>query len=367
MKKLLILSILVSTFNLSAQKWQQLLSSGERDFRKIQDAFYQEWDGKIVKRGNGYKQFKRWEYNNAHRLIDGKISNPASLYNLAKGEKKRILQSRLTATSNWESIGPYSWENGTNGYNPGIGRVNSINIHPTDPDILFVGTAGGGLWKSITGGNDWTTLSEDFPILGVTDFYIAPDDTEKMYVLTGDAYGADTYSIGVFKSTDGGNTWGNSSNFNPVTTNFYRMYRMIVDPNDSDVLLIAGNAGIWKSTDGAQSWAQMKSGFYVDIEFKPGNSQVVYASTGGSSDFGLSEDGGETWETITTPLVNLGRTAIGVSADNPEYVYLVASDANSAFGGVFRSTDSGKSFTMQSNSPNVFGYSLTADDNDGQG
>lgn len=367
MKKLLLLSIVFISFSTYSQKWQQLLSSGERDFNKIQNAFYEEWDGKIVKRGNGYKQFKRWEYNNAPRLLDGKISNPASLYTLANAERLRMSQLRSAEMSNWESIGPYSWQNGANGYNPGIGRVNSINIHPTNPEILFVGTAGGGLWKSETGGNSWNTLSENFPVLGVTDFYIASDNTEKMYVLTGDAYGADTYSQGVFKSTDGGITWANNSNFNPTATDFSRMYRMIVDPNDSDVVLIAGAVGIWKSTDGAESWGLVSSESFVDIEFKPGNSDVVYASTYGTTDFGLSEDGGETWSTITTSLENLGRTAIGVSVDNPEYVYLVASSANSRFGGVYKSTDSGKTFAMQSDSPNIFGYSLTAEDDRGQG
>ncbi|NQZ77091.1 MAG: PKD domain-containing protein, partial [Ekhidna sp.] len=247
------------------------------------------------------------------------------------------------------------------------GRVNSINIHPTNPDILYVGSAGGGLWKSETGGNSWTSLSEDFPILGVTDFYIAPENPEKMYVLTGDAYGADTYSYGVFKSTDGGENWSNDSNFSPSATDFRRMYRMIVDPNNSDVLLIAGTSGIWKSTDGANSWNLVNGNSFVDIEFKPGNTSIVYASSSNSTDVTISNDAGETWNTVDALPDGLGRTAIGVSPANPEYVYILASASNSSFGGVYLSTDSGETFEMQSNSPNIFGYSQTADDEGGQG
>ncbi|WP_462253762.1 VPS10 domain-containing protein [Ekhidna sp.] len=368
MKKILYLLIaLITSSSAYSQEWQRLLMNGERDFKKIQKAFYDEWDGKVLEKGNGYKQFKRWEYKNAPRLIDGKIQNIANAYPVKLREDLRMAKSRTAETQTWEPLGPYSWENGTSGYNPGIGRVNSIDIHPTNSNILFAGTAGGGLWKSETGGNSWTTMSEDFPILGVTDFFIAPDDTDKMYVLTGDAYGADTYSYGVYKSTDGGATWANNSNFTPEVTDFNRMYRMIVDPTDSDVVLIAGNTGVWKSTDGAITWTQVNTTAFVDIEFKPGNSDVVYASTNGSTDFGLSIDGGDTWSTITTPLSGLGRTAIGVSADNPEYVYLLASTTGGAFGGVFRSTDSGETFTMQSNTPNVFNYSTTGEGTGGQG
>ncbi len=368
MKKILFfLPLLLITSIAYSQEWQKLLSQGERDFKKIQKAFYDEWDGKVLEKGNGYKQFKRWEYKNSPRLIDGKIQNIASAYPVKMKENSRMAKLRAVEAYTWEPLGPYSWENGTNGYNPGIGRVNSIDIHPTNPDILFAGTAGGGLWKSETGGNNWTTLSEDFPILGVTDFYTAPEDPDKMYVLTGDAYGADTYSYGVFKSTDGGTTWANNSNFNPEVTDFNRMYRMIVDPADSDIILIAGSSGIWKSINGAESWTQVNSQSFVDIEFKPGNTDVVYASTNGSTDFGLSLDGGDTWSTITTPLSGLGRTAIGVSADNPNYVYLLASTSSGTFGGVFRSTDSGETFTMQSNTPNIFNYSTIGEGGGGQG
>ncbi|MEQ9466835.1 MAG: PKD domain-containing protein [Ekhidna sp.] len=367
MKKLtLILIAVIISLGAYSQEWQRLLWEGERDFQKIQEAFYNEWDGKILEKGNGYKQFKRWEYKNAPRLINGQIANIASSYSIRKKENARASKSRIQS-SGWEALGPYSWQNGTNGYNPGIGRVNSIDIHPTDPDILFVGTAGGGLWKSETGGNSWTTLSEEFPILGVTDFFIDPADPDKMYVLTGDAYGADTYSHGVFKSTDGGVSWANNSNFSPQATDFRRMYRMIVDPNDSDILLIAGTSGIWKSEDGAESWTMVRSGSFTDIEFKPGNSSVVYASTSSSSIFNLSQDGGDTWSNVSTPIQNSGRTAIGVSPDNPAYVYILASSSNSLFGGVYRSTDSGQTFSLQSDSPNIFGYDPEAADDRGQG
>ncbi|NQZ76262.1 MAG: hypothetical protein HRT61_09140, partial [Ekhidna sp.] len=124
MKKHLAALILISFSSASyGQKWQELLMQGERDFQEIQDAFYEEWDGKILKRGNGYKQFKRWEYKNAPRVIDGKITNIARAFEIKKQEDERMAKFRSSASTNtWEALGPYSWENGPNGYNPGIGR-----------------------------------------------------------------------------------------------------------------------------------------------------------------------------------------------------------------------------------------------------
>ncbi|MEM6643937.1 MAG: PKD domain-containing protein [Bacteroidota bacterium] len=369
MKKIAIVGALLSCFFADGQKWQQLLMEGERDFARIQEAFYEEWDGRIVKKGNGYKQFKRWEYKNRPRLLkDGTLANTAAAHFLR--EKQELLQSQARTTfseDSWEPMGPYSWNNGTWGYNPGMGRVNSIDIHPNEPNTLFVGTPSGGLWKSENGGNDWETLSEVFPVLGVTDFYIDPKDPEKMYVLTGDAYGGDTYSIGVFKSTDGGADWANDSNFSPEPNDFNRMYRMLVYPENSDTLLIAGNRGIWKSTDGANTWQQVNTASVVDLAFKPDDPQVIYASTNGTRFLHRSTDGGDTWDRITTPLNGLGRTVLGVSSANPDYLYILASSSSGAYGGVYRSEDAGLTFTLQSDSPNVLGYSKTGDEDGGQG
>ena len=70
-----------------------------------------------------------------------------------------------------------------------------------------MGSPGGGLWKTTDGGLNWTTNTDNLPVLGVTDILINPTNTDIMYIATGDAHGSDTYSVGVLKSTDGGITW----------------------------------------------------------------------------------------------------------------------------------------------------------------
>lgn len=338
--------------------------NGETDFEKIQNAFYAEWKGKSIERGSGYKQFKRWEHRMLPRLINGKLPDKANAYFVKEQESKRISHARLDGDE-WTSLGPTSWTNGPNGYNPGMGRINCIDAHPADPNTLFVGTPGGGLWKSTDAGVNWHPVFEDLSVLGVTDFYIDPQNTDKYYLLTGDGYGGDTNSLGMFISTDAGATWSQSGLTHDVSA-YAKNYRMIVSPTDSDFILIAGNNGVQKSTDGGTSWSTVLNGTVTDVEFKPGDPATVYACTNSGSFF-RSTDSGDSWSTILGSNGELGRTAIGVSEANASYVYMLASSSAGLFGGVYKSTDSGESMTLQSDSPNIFGYSLQADDERGQG
>lgn len=367
-KSVLIFLALLSSITVFGQHWQEMILMGERDYFKIRDAFYAEWDGRMYEKGSGYNHFKRWEQRMLPRLVEGRyLPNIGAAYNLREGDFLKARLARTNNTDGWQSLGPTSWVNAPNGYNPGIGRINCITGHPTDPNTLFIGAPAGGLWKTTNGGDSWTVLSDDLPVLGVTDFYVDAANPNLMYLLSGDAYGSDTYSIGIFKSTNGGVTWSNTSNFNPDVSSGYRMFKMLVDPTNNQRILTGGNGGILLSENGGNSWTSVLNEVVVDLEFKPGDPDVVYASTWGNNFFYKSEDGGLTWDEISTGFGGLGRTALGVSADNPEYVYILAATSNSRFGGVYRSEDSGETFQMQSNAPNIFGYSATAEDDRGQG
>ena len=84
--------------------------------------------------------------------------------------------------------------------------MNCIAFDPFDANIIWVGSPAGGLWKSVDGGANWTTNTDNLPVIGV-HIAINPDNNQIMYIVTGDAYATDTYSIGVLKSTDGGQSW----------------------------------------------------------------------------------------------------------------------------------------------------------------
>ena len=96
----------------------------------------------------------------------------------------------------------------SNGKKRGNGWIICIAFDPIDTHVIWVGSPSGGIWKSDDGGNSWSTNTDNLPVIGISHIAINPNNPQIMYVVTGDANGADTYSIGILKSTDGGNSWG---------------------------------------------------------------------------------------------------------------------------------------------------------------
>ena len=132
----------------------------------------------------------------------------------------------------------------------GIGRLNTVAFHPTDANTFFVGSPGGGLWKTSNGGASWITLTNDLPVQGVSDIVIDPNNPQIMYIATGDGDGnADTKSLGVFKTTDGGLTWV-VTDLSFTTTQQRRIRRLVMHPNNSQHLVAATSVGMYNTIDG---------------------------------------------------------------------------------------------------------------------
>lgn len=334
------------------------------DFATIQQQAEAYFEGRDKGRGTGYKQWKRWEYLNSRRLTeDGKITNHAVRnwdafmeYSAAQGN-----QGTRATNGSWYFLGPTNWTNSTTGwgYNPGVGRVNCIAFHPTDANILWVGLPSGGLWKTINHGGNWYSLTDGIPSIGVSGIVVHPTSPNVIYILTGDGDGADTYSIGVLKTFDGGTSWYETGLTWDISTEV-RGYKLIMDPSNSSEIWAVTNIGLYRTTNSGSTWDLMLSGSFRDLEFKPGSPSTMYAAT--SSNFYRSTDGGANWTLITSGLPSgEQRIAIGVSPDNSAYVYLVCGPGgalgDSTFRGLYRSFDSGLSFTLRSTEPNILGGS----------
>ena len=154
-------------------------------------------------------------------------------------------------TSNWNPIGPFSWVAGS--YSPGQGRVNGIMVDPMNANVIYAGTPAGGLWISSDGGNSWITTTDTLEALGVTSIAIDPFDSNTIYIASGDGDGADTYSLGVLKSSDGGQSW-QQTGLNWSILQSRRISKLLIHPNDSNVLLAATSAGIYRTANAGQSW-----------------------------------------------------------------------------------------------------------------
>jgi hypothetical protein len=337
------------------------------DFATIRQTMENYFKDRDQGRGSGYTQWKRWEYYNQTRLTpEGKVTNTAAMnwdaYNAYLQEFPGNTDSPgYTAYGNWICKGPYGYTN-LDGWNPGVGRVNVISFHPSNSNIFWVGTPAGGLWQTINGGASWSPLTDGMPLLGVSGIAVSPANTNVMYILTGDGDAGNTKSIGVLKTYNGGVTWY-STGLTWTIGNDIRGYKLLMHPSNYSILFAATSDGIYKTSDAGATWTKVLAGYFYDMEFKPGSPTYVYASTG--NQFFRSTNTGDNWTQITSGVPNnTWRIAIGVSSNNPLYVYLFTGPPTDTgyFTGVYRSYDSGGSFSLKSNSPNLLGYATNGQD-----
>ncbi|MDX1407427.1 MAG: glycosyl hydrolase, partial [Saprospiraceae bacterium] len=348
-----------------AQSWVQLAEAGA-PFETVRAAFYESWNGRTYERGHGWKQFKRWEWFMEQRTWSsgGRIDRQAFLRALRQHHATRPSAHRSSGV--WMPLGPVSWVIGDDGYNPGNGRINAIAEDPQDTSILYVGTPSGGLWRSIDAGSSWLPLTDDFAQLGVSSIIVDPADSDVIYVGTGDGDGFDTYSIGIMKSVDGGLTWSSAGG---LSSGAFVVRKMAIDPGNSQVLFAATSDGLFRTTNGGGTWLQLMAGSFHDVKLHPTDHDTVYVC---SNHFYRSTDGGNAFveiddsDGLADPAF-ISRYRIGVSPDQPDWVYVLSGNASDgSFEGLYRSTNAGASFSLQTDAPNVFNYSSTGSGGGGQ-
>ncbi len=331
---------------------QEIIDSAEAYFATKDIDPLEKEDGE-QKEASEYNQFKRWEYN-ALRLMDENGYLPRIEQRMAELENYNAYlnasaQNRMVLPDNWQELGPTDW-NATSGWNPGVGRITGVAIDEADINHMIIGGNTGGVWRTTDGGQNWSPLGDYFSNLSV--YSVAMDPTNSNTYFFGSQNGR------IFKSTDSGATWNLLG-----ITGAGNVNRILINPSNTDIMFATGeNSGVYRSTDGGVTWTEpFNDNRGYDIEFKPGDVSVVYASGTG---FYKSVDGGATFTTI--PGFASGAKMIGVSADDPNVVYVLEAN-NNVFGGFYTSNNSGDSFTkINHGGLNFFGYSITGMDNSGQ-
>jgi photosystem II stability/assembly factor-like uncharacterized protein len=350
---------------LTAQPWMESLQGNANpNFYEIQAAFNQYWEGKTPDRGKGFKPFKRWENFWERRVNDEGFFPDINLMLGGINEHNQNIPataSRGGVMPAWTSMGPTS----TPGGYAGLGRINAVAFHPTNNNIIWVGSPSGGLWKTTNGGTNWSTNTDNFSLLGVSGICVAPSNPDIIYVATGDGDAGDTRSIGVLKSTDGGTTWS-ATGLSFAVSSGVLIRKLVMDPNDENNLIAATSSGLYRTTNGGTTWPSVQAGNFYDVEAQPGSaSDNFYACTG--SIIYRSTNNGGAWTNVQT-IAGSGRIALGVSnADNTVVVALSSKASDSGYNGLYRSTDSGGSYVLQSNTPNLLGYESDGSDGGGQG
>ena len=343
----------------SGTPWMKDLKHSEANpltFKEIVDAGNAYWETRDTDaKGSGYKPFKRWEsfwqnYVNA----DGFLPTSQELWDVWEAKNSQKSQRRSTAArvdeSNWESMGPTDFLNRSTN-NANIGRVNTIIVDPDNSDVIYVGSPAGGIWKSTDAGQTYIPLTDYLPQIGVSGIAIDPINTNILYIATGDDDYNNAASVGVWKSTDAGVNW-QQTGLNPSNTP-YRTSEIYINPGDTNMLWVATSDGIFKSTDAGVTWANKQSGAFRDLKVNPNDTNIIYGTT--DDKFYKSTDAGETFTHITEGLpTSSARLFIDVTPANNNLVYMVASNTDNTYQGIYKSLDSGTTFTQMDNTVNIF-------------
>ena len=354
--------LLLSFFSLSltAQIWEEnlLKITSKPTATERFEAFESYRATHPYTKGNGYKPYARKMDFILERTSENNVFKPNALYIEWEKEQEKYANSKISSSANWIAKGPINTPiNLNNNKKRGNGRVNCIAFDPIDENIIWIGSPAGGLWKTIDGGSNWTTNTDDLPVIGVSHIAINPDNNQIMYIVTGDAFAEDTYSIGVLKSIDGGDTW-NTTGLSYTVNQQKTVNKVIINPNFTDSLYAVTNSNILISADAGITWQTVGSaGRWRDIEFKPNNPTVIYAARhGNGSNIYRSTDGGENWSVINNGMSGgRNRPLIAVSPDNPEVIYALFSSSDHGFHGLYKSSNSGDNWVLQSDSPNILG------------
>ena len=316
----------------------------------LSNSFNNYWIGKDRnKKGSGFKPFKRWENHWRNQLTkNGTIATPQMIWR-AWNQKNNLPKSKV---SNWTSIGPF-----TTNVKYGQGRVNTFLIDPNNPQIYYVGAPAGGLWRSTDSGLNWTPLSDELPQIGVSGIAIDKNNSDIIYIATGDDDARDTYSVGVLKSINGGSSWSKTgldfSETNAVANEIY------IHPENSEIIWVSTNKGLFKSLNSGNSWTKQLSNNIVDFKLKPGDPDTVYAVS--RSKFYKSTNGGNTFDVISSELPKTsGRFAIEVSDANSEIIYILSANVDNTFQGLYKSEDAGTNFIKTAVLEDIFGGSQQA-------
>ena len=251
-------------------------------------------------------------------------------------------------------------------------RVASIIGEPGNPNVVYVGAADGGIWKTSDAGTNWTPVFDHEDVSAVGALAMAPSDHNEIWAGTGEPWLIRPYYTmgdGVYKSTDAGRSWQHMG-----LEQTGHIARIIVDPHDANVAFVCavGQAfrpqherGIFRTSDAGKTWQQV---LYVDdntgcseMAMDPSDSNTIYAgmwqveihrwnlnSGGTGSGVYVSRDGGNKWSKISghgLPAADhpIGKVAVAVAASNPNRVYALLQDTTP---GLYRSDDRGRTWTL---------------------
>ena len=286
-------------------------------------------------------------------------------------DDQQILPS-LYANLQWRCIGPFRG-----------GRTVAATGVPGNPNLFYIGVNNGGVWKTTDAGRTWFPIFDGQPTGSIGALAVAPSNPDIIYVGSGEGLRRPDLSTGdgIYKSSDAGKTWQHLG-----LRDGQQITNIIVNPRDPNRVFVAvlghpygpnSERGVFRSSDGGETWQKIlykdDDTGATDLAFDPQNPQILYTDMwssrrppwttgspleGHSGGLFKSTDGGETWNPLSkglpTNAQGLGRIGLGISPSNPNRIYALV-DAAPAVGGLYRSDDAGESWQRVNHEERIWG------------
>ncbi len=309
--------------------------------------------------------FQREHFIYERRAGGPGITIPADAYHNAIEQMRRMprIADQLSSPFSlpfWESVNPSGMFYQVTNANNISGRTNSIAFHPTNPLIMYIAAAGGGVWKTTNGGANWNVMTDMLSNIASGDIAIDPINPNVLYYGTGELnYSQDShYGDGIYKTTDAGNTWVQVAPYSQSAS----YSKIIVSSANPNVVYAAGKAGIFKSTNAGLTWTSSLVITNVNAMVMDWmNNNILYMTTNAFSSAGTvrkSTDAGATWSILSTglPASNMGRAPMVMSTVDPQTLYIgFANSSGGSLLGVYKTVDGGSNWTLQNNATNYLG------------
>jgi len=291
-------------------------------------------------RGTGFKPFHRYKW-----LVEPRLNpetgdmDPGARWK-AYEELRRMEAAYGTRSETWFNVGPVNV----------AGRCLAIEIHPTNPNIVYAGFASSSIWKTTDGAATWTPLDDYLPTLAISAIEIDTSDPDRIWIGTGEGWGNvdAVHGVGVLVSTDAGATWG-TTGLDWALSQGRDVFELEYNPA-TGTLMAATGSGLWRSTDQGATFTQIDAqGDWKDIELKRGSSSVMFASVNShpAPGFYISTDDGATWTRTTTGApTTLGNHRFALTDADPNLILWAIATSNGTQQGIWKSTDGGASFAQ---------------------
>jgi photosystem II stability/assembly factor-like uncharacterized protein len=380
---LILLLFFFISISIQAQPFLKSFPQQGLSFKEMQLQFA-EWKAHTdLSQAKGWKYFKRWEMDmQLHTDGSGNPVDPGMYVDelIRAADEKQMLSAARNNMTTWLPAGPFNLPANQTGYmENGIGRINCIAFHPTNPSTFFAGVAQGGLWKTTNNGQSWMQLTDNLPITRVSDIAIDANNPNTMYIslcdfeyigvslkLNGRKRNTH-YGLGVYKTTDGGLTWQPTGLTFQLTQGDASLIRkIIVNPQNSNSVVACGASGMFTSSNGGATWTHILDSLFWDMVPDPVSPNILYAATGwiqnandGNAAIYKSTDFGQTWTMLNTAIPSSGfvqRVKLAVAPSNPNYIYAITVDANNGFFGFYKSTDAGLTWQFAPPLLNILTY-----------